>query len=225
VAWRAQDDRLLRLETLLTEREARWGSRFDHLDAALTRRAVVPQGNTPGSRESVSPQAKPPATVDRPTVLALARIEARLGEVGERLREAQSSQNQSDPMIDELRRDVERLRKKVETRAQSSRQESHDLSLVVQEVLQLLRRLAMRPWGPASMQVPVPEPLQEHQRRGGAGQGPGLMPGAEQVPGQGQMPDQDHSRMDPGQGNRERSSQGYSGGYMGPRMQRPGGPG
>jgi len=108
---------------------------------------------------------------------------------------------------------------------QSSRQESHDLSLVVQEVLQLLRRLAMRPWGPAPMQVPVPEPLQEHQRRGGAGQGPGLMPGAEQVPGQGQMPDQDHSRMDPGQGNRERSSQGYSGGYMGPRMQRPGGPG
>ena len=51
-------------------------------------------------------------------------------------------------MIDELRRDVERLRKEVETRAQSSRQESHDLSLVVQEVLQLLRRLAMRPWGP-----------------------------------------------------------------------------
>jgi hypothetical protein len=83
----------------------------------------------------------------------------------------------------------------------------------------------MRPWGPAPMQVPVPEPLQEHQRRGGAGQGPGLMPGAEQVPGQGQMPDQDHSRMDPGPGNRERSSQGYSGGYMGPRMQRPGGPG
>ena len=221
VAWRAQDDRLLRLETMLTEREARWGSRFDHHDAALTRRAVVPQGNTPGSKESVSPQAKPPATVDGPTVLALARIEARLGEVGERLRETQSSQNQSDPMIDELRRDVERLRKEVETRAQSSKQESHDLSLVVQEVLQLLRRLAMRPWGPAPMQVPVPEPLQEHQRRGG--QGPGLIPGAEQVPGQDQMPDQDHSRMDPGQGNRERSTQGYSGGYMGPRMQRPGG--
>jgi len=55
-------------------------------------------------------------------------------------------------MIDELRRDVERLRKEVETRAQSSRQESHELSLVVQEVLRLLRRLAVRPWGPEPMQ-------------------------------------------------------------------------
>jgi hypothetical protein len=81
----------------------------------------------------------------------------------------------------------------------------------------------MRPWGPAPMQVPVPEPLPKHERR--AGQGQGLMPGTEQVPGQGQMPDQDHPRMDSGQGNRERRNQGFSGGYMGPRMQRPGGPG
>jgi len=223
VAWRAQDDRLLRLETVLAAREAKWGTRFDHLDAALTRREVVPKGKTPGSKESVSPQGKPSATVDGPTVLALARIEARLGEVGERLREAQSSQNQSDPAIDELRRDVERLRKEVETRAQSSKQESHEQSLVVQEILQLLRRLAMRPWGPQPMQFPVPEPLQERQRRGG--QAPGLMPGMEQVPGQGQVTDQDHPRMDPGQGYGERSNQGVSGGYMGPRMQRPGGPG
>jgi hypothetical protein len=222
VAWRAQDDRLLRLETMLAQREARWGTRFDQLNAALTRREVAPPGNTPGSRESVSPQAKPSATVDGSTGLTLARIEARLGEVSERQRVAPSSQNQRDPTIDELRLDVERLRKEVETRAQSSRQESHELSLVVQEVLQLLRQLAMRPWGPEPMQVPVPAPLQEHQRRGG--QGPGLMPGAEQVPGQGQMPDQDHSRMDPGQGNRERRSQGSSGSSMGPRMRRPGGP-
>jgi hypothetical protein len=223
VAWRAQDNRLLRLETMMTEREARWATRFDHLNEALTTRKAAPQGNTPGSKQSASPETKPPATVDGPMILALARIDARLGEVGERLREAQPSQNQSDPRIDDLRTEVERLRKEAETRAQSSRQESHELSMVVQEVLQLLRRLAMRPWGPGLMQVPVPEPLQEHQRR--PGQGSGLMPGTGPVPGQGQMPDQDHSLMDPGQGNRERSNQGFSGGHTSPRMQRPGGPG
>ena len=223
VAWQAQENRLLRLETMLTEREARWATRFDHLNEALTTRKTAPQGNTPGAKQSASPQAKLPATVDGPTYLALARIEARLGEVGERLRETQSSQNQSDPRIDELRRDVERLRNEMETRAQSSTQESHQLSMVAQEVLQLLRQLAMGPWGPGAMQVPMPEQLQEHQRR--AGQGPGLMPGAVPVPGQGPMLDQDHSLRDPGQGNRERSNQGFSGGYMGPRMQRPGGPG
>ena len=223
LAWRAPDHRVLSLETMLTEHEARWATRFDHLDVALTKREATPQGNTPGSKQSVSPRAIPPDTVEGPAVLALARIEARLGEVGERLREAQSSQNQSDPMIDELRRDVERLSKEVETRAQSSRQESHELSMVVQEVLQLLRRLAMRPWGPEPMQVPMPGQLPEHPRH--AGQGTGLMPGMEQVPGQGQLPDQNQSRIDAGQGNRERSNQGFSGGYIGPRMQRPGGPG
>ncbi len=223
VAWRAQDDRLLRLETVLAEREARWETRLEHLDKALTRREAVPKSKAPGSIESGSPQAKTTATVDGPSILALARIEARVGEVSERLRETQSSQNQGDPAIDELRRDVERLRKDLETRAQSSRQESHELSVVVQQVLQLLRRLAMRPWVPEPMQFPVPEPLTEHQGR--AGKGPGLMPGTEQVPGQVQMPEQDHPRMDPGQGNREGSNQGFSGGYTFPRMQRPGGPG
>ena len=153
-AWRAQDNRLLRLETMLTEREARWVDRFDRLGEALTPKKPAPRTSIPDSKQSVSPEAKRPATVDGSTALALARIEARLGEVGERLREARSTQNQSDPRIDELRGEVERLRNELETRAQASRQENQRLSLIVQEVLQLLRQLAMRPWGPGPLQVP-----------------------------------------------------------------------
>ncbi len=36
VAWRAQDDRLRHLEAILARREARWGDRFNRLEAALT---------------------------------------------------------------------------------------------------------------------------------------------------------------------------------------------
>ena len=110
----------------------------------------------------------------------------------------------------------------MEARAQSSKQESHELGMLVQEVLQLLRQLAMRPWGPGPMQVPVPELPLEQQRRGGHGSG--VIPRAVPVPGEGQFRDQDHSFLNPGQNSRERSSRGYPGGYMGPRMQRPGGP-
>jgi hypothetical protein len=223
LAWRTQDYRLLRLETMLSERDARWASRLEHLDEALKTRKVVPQGNTSGTNPSASADTKTTAKAPEPTVLALARIEARLGELGERLREAQPTQNPTDPGIDELRRDLERLRKDFEARAQSSGQESRELSMAVQEVLQLLRRLAMSPSGPGLMQFPVPEPLHERQRR--INQGSGLIPGLGPFPGQAQAPDQDHSFMDPAQGYRERSSQGYPGSFGGPRMQRPGGPG
>jgi len=223
VAWRAQETRLHRIEAMLNERDAWLGTRFEQLTAALAKPGPASQGSAPISKPSVAPQSKPSATADESTGLALARIEARLGEVGERLRESQSSQNQSDPMIDELRRDVDRLRKEVEARAQASRQESHELGSVVQEVLQLLRGVAMRPWGQDPMQVPVPGSLQERLRRGG--QGPGLMPGPEQVPGQGPMFEQDRLRPDAGRGDRDGWPQGRSGGFPGSRMQRPGGPG
>ncbi len=223
VAWRAQDTRLLRLETTLTEREDRWATRFGHLNEVLTTRKAAPAGNKTESKQSASPQAKLPATADGQTVLALARIEARLGDLEERLGEARSSQTQTqtDPMITELRTDVDRLRRDMENRAQSSSQQSLEMKMVLQEVLQLLRRLASGPWVPGPMQVPVPQLLQEHQRHGVPEQG--MMPGAEQLPGQGQMTDRDHSLTDPGQINRERGNQGFSGGYTGPGMQRPGG--
>jgi hypothetical protein len=225
VAWRAQENRLLRLGTMLTERDAELGTRLDQLNAALTKRRAAPPDHAQAAKQSVPLKANPPVTVDETTGPALARIEARLGEVGDRLRETQASQSPSDPMIDELRRDVERLRKDVEARAQLNSQESREQSMVIQEVLQLLRQQALRPWGPGQTQVPVPVPvpMQEFPRRGG--HGPGHMPGAEQIPGQPQIPDENHFRQDAGQGDREGRPQGHSGGFMRPRIQRPGGPG
>ena len=161
-------------------------------DAGRARRSM---GNTPGpaqhgatrrekaqppsgraSKPSDVPSPKSAGTADGSTGLALARIEAKLGELQKRSKEAQSSPNQSEPSIEELKRDVERLRNETEARAQSTRQETHELGLVVQEVLQLLRGLAVRPWGPDQMQG--------------------------SVPGQGQMFDQNHFRFEPGKGGR-----------------------
>jgi hypothetical protein len=223
LAWRVQENRLLRLESMLKEREAWWTSRMAQLNEALTPRKEIPRAETQKTKQSGVPQAKPPAAVDGQAVLALARIEARLTEVGDRLSEAQSGQNQSDPMIAELRRDIDQLRKEIETTAQTNRQENQELRMVVQEVLQLLRRLSIGPWGPGPMQVPFPEQLQEHQRRGGQRQG--VLPGGELLPGLGHNPERERFFVNPGEVSRERYNQGITGGYTGPRMQRPGAPG
>jgi hypothetical protein len=111
----------------------------------------------------------------------------------------------------------------VEISNRANRQEIHDLNVVVQEVMQLLRRSAIGslPLEPTHVPVPIPVPRQRHGL--GPGHGSGMVPGAEQVPGQGQMSDPDHFRMDSGQGNRQGGSQGYPNDFTGPRMRRPGG--
>ena len=146
-----------------TTSKRRWPSATLNGEHAWTSSARRSRDERRLNRQALRPRSHPtfrrqsqPGRPTRSTGLALARIEARLGEFGERLKEAQSSPNQSDPSIEELRRDVERLRNETEARAQSTRQETHELGLVVQEVLQLLRGLASRPWGPDQMQGPVP---------------------------------------------------------------------
>ena len=225
LAWRAQENELRRLETMLARREAHWASRFDELNALLARQTPVPQTRAPSTKETSPPQPKSPAAMDGPTILALARIEAKVGQLGERLRETQSARNPNDPMVDALRRDIEQLKNDVEARDQSRKQESRELNQVVQEVLQLLRGLTLRPWGGgAPMQAPVPGPLFQEQQRNGP-QRQGLTPGAERLPGERQMPGQGYVPMEPGQVNPNRGVPNFSGGYITPRMQRPGGPG
>ncbi len=104
-------------------------------------------------------ELKPPIPVDSPTSLALARIEARLGELGQRLGEGQPRQDQDDPQLAQLRRDLDRLRQEVESAVRASKQESQELSVAVREILELLRRLAMRSRAMEPMQVPVPIPV------------------------------------------------------------------
>ncbi len=232
LAWQARENQLVRLETMLAQRDALWTGRSEELEATLARRVEMPQTKPAEPRERVDRQAKPQPLPDEKTALALARVEAKLGEMGERLREVQSSQNPSDPRLDELRRDVERLRNDVEARDQARKQESRELTLVVQEVLQLLRRLAMRAWGPSSMQAPLPVPGQQfeeiprhHGQGQGLGQGQGMIPGAEQAPAERPSHDQGSFPMDFGQGYRDRNNFGFPAGSTAPHMQRPGGPG
>ena len=202
-AWRAQDDRLRHLEAIQAQRrEARWGDRFNRLEAALLRWEAPPQRQTPGSKGPNTPELKPPTPTDRPTSLALARIEARLGELGQRLGEGQPRQDPDDPRVAQLGRDLDRLRQEMEIAGRASKQESQELSVAVREILHLLRHLAMHSRAPEPMPVPVPIPVPPQGHEPGMGQGPGMIPGPGPVPGPAQMPGQGHSHLAPGRGNR-----------------------
>jgi hypothetical protein len=201
-AWRAQDDRLRHLEATLARGEARWGDRFNRLEAALTKREAPSQRQPASSNGPNLQELKPPTPTDWPTSLVLARIEARLGELGQRLGEGQPRQDPDDQQVAQVRRDLDRLRQEVESAVRASKQESQQLSAAVREILELLRRLTMRSRATEPMQVPLPIPFPPQGHEPGVGQGPGMISGPGQVPGQAQMPGQDPFYRAPGRGKR-----------------------
>jgi hypothetical protein len=202
MTWRAQDDRLRNLEVKLEKRDDRWGDRFNRLEAALTRREGPTQRQPASSKAPIFPEPKPQTSADRPTSLALARIEARLGELEQQLGQGQPMRDQDDQQVAQLRRDLDRLSQEVEIAVRTRKQESQKLSTAVREILELLRRLTMNSGAMAPMQVPGPIPIPPQGQHPGVGQGPGMMPGPEQVPGQAQMPGQESPRWVPGRGKR-----------------------
>jgi hypothetical protein len=198
LAWRAQNDQFRQLKASLARREARWGEQFARLEAALTRRETPLHRQHASSNVPTLPEPKPTTPADGATILALARIEARLGELGQRLGEKQPRQDQDDQQVDQLRRELDSFRQEVKSAVRASKQESQDLGLAVRAILQLLRRLTMESRATDSMQIPVPL----HGHEPGHGQGPGMIPGQPQVPGQVQMPGQDPSFRAPGRAKR-----------------------
>jgi hypothetical protein len=202
MAWRAQDDRLRHIEATLARREDRWGDRFNRLEAAFTRREPPAQRQPASSNGPNLQELKSPTTTDGPTILALARIDARLGELEQQLGEIQPRQDHDDQQVAQLRRDLDRLRQEAEIAVRASKQESQKLSMAVGEILELLRRLTMNSPATGPMQVPEPMPIPPHGHQPGVGQGPGLMPGPGQMPDQAQMPGLDHSFRAPGRGKR-----------------------
>ena len=201
-AWRAQDHHLRQLEATLEKSEGRWGDRFNRLEAALTRRETSIQRQPSSSKGPNLEDLKPSGPADASTSLALARIEARLGEFGQQLGDGRPTQDQDAPQVDQLRQDLDRLRQEVELAVRASKQESQATSVAVREILELLRRLTMRLRTTDPMQVPLPIPVVPQGHEPGVGQLPGMAPGPEQVPGQAQMPGQDHSYRAPGRGKR-----------------------
>jgi hypothetical protein len=185
-AWRAQDESLKRLEATLRHQEARWEARFNQVDSIFERMETVRPSKLPTSREPVSREGKSERPAEPQPYLALARIEARLLEFGKRLEETTRSQAQSDPTIDQLRRELEQIGQLVEARSRASQQEMQSLNAVVQEVLQMLARLSLNSRVPDVMQVPLPVPVPPQGLLPGFGQGPGMLPGAvqDQAPGQ-----------------------------------------
>ena len=197
-ARRSQDDRFLRLEAALARREARWGDRFDRLEAAYARREAPRPGEPLGSKAANPRELRPPTAADRLTNVALARIEARLGELGQRLEEGRAGRDQDDQRVAEVRRDLDRLRQEVGMAGRASRQEVQELGAAVREILQLLRRLASQSGTMETMPVPVPLPVSPQGQGPRVGQGPGMIP----EPGPAQLPGPVHTQRAPGRGNR-----------------------
>jgi hypothetical protein len=224
-AWQAQDGRLRHLEAVLARREARWGDRFNRLEATLTRPEAPPQRPAPASTGPNSQEVKPPTLTDGPTRLALARLETRLDEIGQRLGEGTPSADRADPQLTQLRSDLDRLKQEVESASRAGKQEMQELTLAVREVLHLLRRLAMRSRVPEPLPVPVPIPVLPQGRSRGAERGPGLIPGPVQGPNPGQIQGQAHSHPGPSQGNQDWGTHGLPGGHTRPGMPAPQGPG
>jgi hypothetical protein len=201
-AWRAQSDRLRQLEATLARHEDRWGDRFNHLEAALTRREAPSQRQPASSNAPKLQELKPPTPAETPTSLALARIEARFGELEQKLGEGQPRPDQGDQQVAQLRGDLDRLRQDMEIAVRASKQESQKLSVAVREILELLRSLTINSRATAPMQVPEQIPFPPHGHESGVGPGPGMMSGPGQVPGQAQMPGQDLPHRAPGRGKR-----------------------
>jgi hypothetical protein len=195
-SWRSQDVRLRHLEAALSRRDARWGDRFDRLEAALVRREAPPKRELPSPKAAIPREVKPTTPGDQPTHLALARIEARLGELGQRLEQA--GRDQADPRVAEVRQDLDRIRRDVEAAGRASRQESQELGAAVQEILELLRRLASQSVSMQTMPIPVPVPVSPQGLQPRVGQDGGMIPGQ----GPAQMPGTSHLQFAPGRGNR-----------------------
>jgi hypothetical protein len=201
-AWRSQEGRLRRLAATLARREARWADRFDRLEVALARREAPPHGDPPGSKPPHAPELPAPLPTDRSTHLALARIEARLGQLGRQLEEGLAGRDQDDQRVAQLRRDLDRLRQEVEMAGRASRQEGQALGAAIREILRLLRRLAWQPGPMEMMPVPVPMPVSPSGREPAVGQVPGMIPVPGPVPGPDQAPGPAHSLPALGRGNR-----------------------
>jgi hypothetical protein len=201
-SWRSQDRRLSDLEAAIERREARWGDRFDRLEAGLARREAPPRVEPAASKVAKPSEPKPSITMDLPTSLALARIEARLGELGQRLEGARAGGEPDDEWVAQVRRDLDQLGQEVKMAHRASRQEGQELGAAIREILQLLRHLASQPRPIETIPVPVPVPVSPPGRQPGVGQGSGMIPGMDTVPGQGQLPGQANRMFAPGRSNR-----------------------
>jgi hypothetical protein len=195
-SWQSQDHRLREIETALERHEARWADRFGRLEATLARREAPPPAERASSKVAGPREPKPTTTPDRPTSLALARIESRLGELAQRLEGVQAGRDQDDQRVEQTRRDLDRLRQEVEMASRASRQEGQELGAAVREVLRLLRRLASQAGPTETMPVPVPIPISPPGHGAGLGQDPGMIPGPGAVPGPA------HSQRASGRSNR-----------------------
>jgi hypothetical protein len=174
-AWRAENDRLRRIERLLDRRDVGWVDHFKHLEEALTKLDAPPQRQKPAPKEPSLGAARSPMLVDPPVRLALNRIEGKLVELEQRLGESRTSQALDDQRIADFRRDLDQLKQEVQT---SSR--------AVHEVLVLLRRLARMTQTQEPLQFPT-QPQGMDPRFGG---GPGMMFRPGQLPNEGQMHNQ-----------------------------------
>jgi len=163
-----------RLGSALDRREEGWRRRVARLEALLVRRDPKPVPPPPTAARPALPP-RPPA--DPPLLLALNRVEAKLGALEARAAAgpsagpapapappvATASFPADDRAIARLRRDLDALRESLEQSDRANRLEAQEVRGALQDALMMLRQvLTLQNQSQQRIPVPVPFPFPVH---------------------------------------------------------------
>ena len=186
-AWWDNAERLRRLETTLARRDRAWEASLGRRERAwrgqLGRLEAAQAARAKEGRAAPTPPAAPAATPSGAEVL-LARVEARLGRLEQRMDEAGRAPEEPDgPVLARLQRDVDGLRRAAEAEAKATRLELQAIRGLLRDFLQALARGSGRLGGPSPSSMPgqgtestpLPFPLPMPGPNGGRGRDPSTM--------------------------------------------------
>ncbi len=219
VAWRDQRDQIQKLETANARREVEWQSLIQKLETARAENAAKEKAAEIAAQQlrklarAVEPAPRKPEGRDRVPELLLARLEAGLSKLDDRLNQTEGppppSRENAELDVDQLRRELEGLKQDTKTRDKAIGQDLKELRGTLEKVIMWVRQIASQPGlqSPIMFPVPVPVPVpsgpQQNEMNSGANLAPGLAP---LLPYLGQTPQHHQQQQHHHQNGNEKST-------------------
>ncbi len=161
LGWRAQEERVRRLEDALARRDAQWKERVGHLELALAARDHLPPVKPPPAATPTTPPIAPDPR-GQASVLMLARLEDGLAKLDRRLKESEGPRIEPvtpTPADDQMRQDIEGLKQDFGARERALRDDLGELRSTLQGVIQVIRQLSAQTMMGGSMPIPYQVPF------------------------------------------------------------------
>jgi|GEM_PF-3870565 len=165
VSWRDQQSQIRRLETANVRREQEWRSLLEKLETARAESAAKEKelktaAQTPRKpAKDIAPPQSAPEPRNRVTELLVARLEAGLTKLEDRLNTPMPGPPPTERPeldLDQLRRELEVLKSDATAREKAIGKDLRELRMTLNQVMIWIRQLADRP----PVQVPMLVPLQ-----------------------------------------------------------------